>query len=108
DCECRGIHLEQPIGFAFDAVREILSKQGTAWNSEYGFLRIRFTKPDDFVSREQTPATLRANCWTSLASHDLSSLQSICCIGPELPRRVRYTVGLDVAVFWTDLEVRPT
>jgi hypothetical protein len=39
----------EPIGFPFDAVRDILFPADSDWNSEYGCLTIRFRNPDDYV-----------------------------------------------------------
>lgn len=39
----------EPIGFAFDIVRDILSTDATDWSDEYGCLTVRFRNPDDSV-----------------------------------------------------------
>ena len=39
----------EPIGFAFDAVRDILSTDDTDWSDEHGCLTVRFRNPDDYV-----------------------------------------------------------
>ena len=39
----------EPIGFAFDVVRAILSTTETNWESEYGCLNVWFENPSDCV-----------------------------------------------------------
>lgn len=39
----------EPIGFAYDVVRDILSTKAAHWEGEHGFLNVSFENPDDCV-----------------------------------------------------------
>ena len=39
----------EPIGFAFDVVRDILSTKATRWEGEHGCLNVWFQNPIDYV-----------------------------------------------------------
>lgn len=39
----------EPVGFDYGTVLQILSTDDTAWDNEYGLLKVHFHNPDDFV-----------------------------------------------------------
>lgn len=39
----------EPIGFAFDVVREIFPTKATRWDGEHGYMNVRFEHPVDSV-----------------------------------------------------------
>lgn len=86
----------EPIGFDFDTIRDILSTDETEWFGEHGCLRVQFRNPDDsvdiFLGKE-----------APLTNHIDGIMVSRPIVHPEYLQRVYRVMELgDVMLFYSD------
>ncbi len=86
----------KPIGFAFDAVRDIFSTGDTRWNDQHGCLTIRFRNPDECVDVYVNP--------DAPVTNHIDGITVSCPIAhPDYLARVFEVMGLgDVMLFYSD------
>jgi len=86
----------EPIGFDFDTVRNILSTDDTDWINVHGCLRVRFRNPTDSVD-------IFLGRGAPMSNHIDGIMVSCPIVHPEFLQRVFHVMELgDVMLFYSD------